>query len=62
MFEVLSSRFSKIFSNLSKKRNLNENNIADALSDIKKALLASEAAIQEIPAPGKQILEVEANS
>lgn len=42
MFEVLSSRFSKIFSNLSKKRNLNENNIADALSDIKKALLASD--------------------
>ncbi len=42
MFEVLSGRFSKIFSNLSKKRNLNENNIADALGDIKKALLASD--------------------
>lgn len=42
MFEVLSNRFSKIFSNLSKKRNLNENNIADALNDIKKALLASD--------------------
>jgi len=44
MFEVLSGRFSKIFSNLSKKRNLNENNIADALNDIKKALLASDVA------------------
>lgn len=42
MFEVLSNRFSKIFSNLSKKRNLNENNIADALNDIKKALLSSD--------------------
>ena len=42
MFEVLSNRFSKIFSNLSKKRNLNENNISDALNDIKKALLASD--------------------
>ena len=44
MFEVLSGRFSKIFSNLSKKRNLNENNIADALNDIKNALLASDVA------------------
>ena len=44
MFEVLSGRFSKIFSNLSKKRNLNENNIAEALGDIKKALLASDVA------------------
>ena len=42
MFEVLSNRFSKIFSNLSKKRNLNENNIEDALNDIKKALLSSD--------------------
>lgn len=42
MFEVLSDRFSKIFSNLSKKRNLNENNIAEALSDIKKAFLAGD--------------------
>lgn len=44
MFEVLSDRFSKIFSNLSKKNNLNEHNIADALTDIKKALLASDVA------------------
>ena len=44
MFEVLSDRFSKIFSRLSKKNNLNENNIAEALSDIKKALLASDVA------------------
>ena len=44
MFEVLSDRFSKIFSNLSKKRNLNERNIADALNDIKRALLASDVA------------------
>lgn len=44
MFEVLSDRFSRIFSNLSQKNNLNENNIADALVDIKKALLASDVA------------------
>lgn len=44
MFEVLSDRFSKIFSNLSKKNNLNEHNIAEALADIKKALLASDVA------------------
>lgn len=46
MFEFLSDRFSKIFSNLSKKRNLNENNIADALADIKKALLASDVSFE----------------
>ena len=50
MFEVLSGRFSKIFSNLSKKRNLNENNIADALNDIKKALLASDVAFNIVKA------------
>ena len=44
MFEVLSDRFSKIFSNLSKKNNLNENNIAEALAEVKKALLASDVA------------------
>lgn len=44
MFEVLSDRFSRIFSNLSKKNNLNEHNIAEALADIKKALLASDVA------------------
>lgn len=44
MFEVLTDRFSKIFSRLSKKNNLNEDNIAEALSDIKKALLASDVA------------------
>ncbi len=44
MFEVLSDRFSKIFSSLSKKNNLNEHNIADALADVKKALLASDVA------------------
>ena len=44
MFEVLTDRFSRIFSRLSKRNNLNENNIAEALSDIKKALLASDVA------------------
>ena len=44
MFEVLSDRFSKIFSNLSKKNNLNEHNIAEALAEVKKALLASDVA------------------
>lgn len=44
MFEILSDRFSKIFSNLSKKNNLNEHNIAEALADVKKALLASDVA------------------
>jgi len=42
MFEALSNRFSKIFSSLSKKRNLNENNISEALADIKTAFLASD--------------------
>ncbi len=42
MFEVLSDRFTKIFSKLSKKRNLTESNIAETLEDIKKALLASD--------------------
>lgn len=42
MFEVLSDRFTKIFSRLSKKRNLTESNIAETLEDIKKALLASD--------------------
>lgn len=42
MFEVLSGHFSKIFSSLAKKRNLNEKNIAEALSDIKKAFLAGD--------------------
>ncbi len=48
MFESLSDRFSKIFSSLSKKRNLNENNIAEALADIKKALLASDVSFEVV--------------
>lgn len=48
MFKLLSNRFSKIFSNLSKRRNLNENNISDALNDIKKALLASDVAFDVV--------------
>ncbi len=42
MFEALSNRFTKIFSQLSKKRNLTESNIAESLDAIKKALLASD--------------------
>lgn len=48
MFESLSDRFSKIFSSLSKKRNLNENNIAEALTDIKRALLASDVSFEVV--------------
>ena len=42
MFELLSTRLSKIFSKLSRKKNLTESNISDTLNDIKKALLASD--------------------
>ena len=46
MFEALSNRFSKIFSSLSKKRNLNENNISEALAEIKTAFLASDVSFE----------------
>lgn len=48
MFEALSDRFSKIFSLLSKKKNLTENNIADALAEIRRALLASDVAFEVV--------------
>lgn len=48
MFEALSDRFSKIFSLLSKKKNLTENNIADALAEIRRTLLASDVAFEVV--------------
>ncbi|MDR0646984.1 MAG: signal recognition particle protein [Puniceicoccales bacterium] len=46
MFESLSERLTKIFSNLSRKKNLTEKNITDALNNIKTALLASDVSFQ----------------
>ena len=48
MFEALSDRFSKIFSILSKKRNLTESNISEALGDIRRALLSSDVAFEVV--------------
>lgn len=48
MFEALSDRFSKIFSLLSKKKNLTEHNIADALAEIRRALLDSDVAFEVV--------------
>ena len=50
MFEALTDRFSKIFSVLSKKKNLTEANISDALGDIRRALLASDVAFEVVEA------------
>jgi signal recognition particle subunit SRP54 len=46
MFESLSERLAKVFSNLSRKKNLTEENITDALNNIKTALLASDVSFQ----------------
>ena len=48
MFEALTDRFSKIFSVLSKKKNLTEANIGEALGDIRRALLASDVAFEVV--------------
>ncbi|MDR0755487.1 MAG: signal recognition particle protein [Puniceicoccales bacterium] len=46
MFESLSERLTQVFSNLSRKKNLTEENITDALNNIKTALLASDVSFQ----------------
>lgn len=42
MFESLTSKLTKVFSKLSRKGHLSENNIADALSEVRKAFLSAD--------------------
>ncbi len=48
MFESLSNRLKKVFSSLSRKKNLTEANIAEALVEIKQALLASDVSFEVV--------------